>query len=231
MHRHIGEKWQSEVKAALGGKTEELERLAIEMYARGLSMRDIEAAFTDNNGRCVLSRSAASGVAEQLWVDYQAFATRSLAEIPMVYLFVDGVAERLHLGQPREAILAAWGIAEDGTEHLLGLLPGTKEDTASAREFLRDLKARGLRDRGGYHRRGAGTYPSRGRSLPQEFASAVPGPRAAKFAIEGARGALAGSDPRGPCHLPSSESRIGAHRPRGVRQKLEQRVAFGRGLF
>lgn len=109
-------------------------------------MRDIEAAFTDNQGRCVLSRSAASRVAEQLWADYQAFATRSLAEIPVVYLFVDGVAERLHLGQPREAILAAWGIGEDGTKHLLGLLPGTKEDTASCREFLRDLKARGLRD-------------------------------------------------------------------------------------
>lgn len=57
-----------------------------------------------------------------------------------------GVAERLHLGQPREAILAAWGIAEDGTKHLLGLLPGTKEDTASCREFLRDLKARQLCD-------------------------------------------------------------------------------------
>ncbi len=79
------------------------------------------------------SRSAASRVAEQLWVNYQAFATRSLAEIPMVYLFVDGVAERLHLGQPREAILAAWGMAEDGTKHLLGLFPGTKEDTASGR--------------------------------------------------------------------------------------------------
>lgn len=138
--------WQSEVKAALGGKTEELERLAIEMYARGLSMRDIEAAFTDNEGRCVLSRSAAGRVAEQLWVDYQAFAIRSLGDIPRVYLYVDGVAERLHLGQPREAILAAWGIAEDGTKHLLGLLPGTKEDTASCREFLRDLKARQLCD-------------------------------------------------------------------------------------
>ena len=63
-----------------------------------------------------------------------------------MYLFVDGVAERLHLGQPREAVLAAWGIDERGTKHLLGLLPGTKEDTASCRDFLRDLKARGLAD-------------------------------------------------------------------------------------
>jgi transposase-like protein len=138
--------WRSEVRAALGGKSEELERLAIEMYARGLSMRDIEAAFTDEAGRSVLSRSAASRVAERLWDDYQAFATRSLADLQIVYLFVDGVAERLHLGQPREAVLAAWGIDVSGAKHLLGLLPGTKEDTACCRDFLRDLKARGLRD-------------------------------------------------------------------------------------
>ena len=31
--------WQSEVKRLLGGRSEELERLALEMYARGLSMR------------------------------------------------------------------------------------------------------------------------------------------------------------------------------------------------
>jgi len=138
--------WRSEVRASLGGKSEELERLAIEMYARGLSMRDIEAAFTDERGCSVLSRSAASRVAERLWDDYQAFANRSLADLTIVYLFVDGVAERLHLGQPREAVLAAWGIDESGAKHLLGLLPGTKEDTACCRDFLRDLKARGLAD-------------------------------------------------------------------------------------
>jgi putative transposase len=138
--------WRSEVRAALGGKTEELERLAIEMYARGLSMRDIEAAFTDERGRSVLTRSAASRLAERLWDDYQAFASRSLAELPIVYLYVDGVAERLHLGQPREAVLVAWGIDAAGGKQLLGLLPGTKEDTACCRDFLRDLKARGLAD-------------------------------------------------------------------------------------
>lgn len=93
----------------MSGKSEELERLAIGMYVRELSLRDIEAAFTDARGRCVLSRMAASTVAERLWTDYQEFATRSLAQIRIVYLFVDGVAERLHLGQPREAVLAAWG--------------------------------------------------------------------------------------------------------------------------
>ena len=64
----------------------------------------------------------------------------------MIYVFVDGIAERLHLGQPREAVLAAWGMTGAGNKLLLGLAPGTKEDTVSCREFLRDLKARRLTD-------------------------------------------------------------------------------------
>lgn len=138
--------WASEVRAALAGKSEELTRLAVEMYARGLSMRDIEAAFTDTAGRCALTRSAASAVCERLWDEYKAFAQRDLSELEVVYLFLDGVAERLHLGQPREAVLAAWGIDLRGGKHLLGLLPGLKESTDAVLDLLRDLKSRGMPD-------------------------------------------------------------------------------------
>jgi putative transposase len=138
--------YRSQIRQVIRGRTEELERLAVEMYARGLSVRDIEAAFTDETGRCVLTKTATSELSERLWSDYQAFAGRDLAEFKVLYLFVDGIAERLHLGQPREAVLAAWGIVESGTKVLLGLTPGTKEDTASCRDFLRDLKARNLDD-------------------------------------------------------------------------------------
>lgn len=140
------EPFRSQIRQVIRGRTEELERLAVEMYARGLSVRDIEAAFTDETGRCALTKSAASELSERLWADYQAFAARDLSEFKVLYLFVDGIAERLHLGQPREAVLAAWGIVESGTKVLLGLSPGTKEDTASCRDFLRELKARNLND-------------------------------------------------------------------------------------
>lgn len=142
----MAEPFRSKIREVIRGRTEQLERLAIEMYTRGLSVRDIEAAFTDEAGRCLLSRTAASGLAERLWADYQAFASRDLGECKVLYLFVDGIAEKLHLGQPREAVLAAWGITESGHKVLLGLAPGTKEDTASCRDFLRDLKARNLAD-------------------------------------------------------------------------------------
>ncbi len=87
-----------------------------------------------------------SEITERLWAEYEAFASRDLSESEVVYLFVDGIAERLHLGQPREAVLAAWGILADGKKALLHLAPGTKEDTASCREFFQDLRRRGLPD-------------------------------------------------------------------------------------
>ena len=125
---------------------EALEAMAIEMYARGLSTRDIEALFADETGKSLLSRTAVSEITERLWAEYEAFASRELSEFEVVYLFVDGIAERLHLGQPREAVLAAWGILADGKKALLHLAPGTKEDTASCREFFPDLRRRGLPD-------------------------------------------------------------------------------------
>jgi putative transposase len=140
------EPFRSKIRGILGGRTEELEALAIEMYARGLSTRDIETLFADKTGKSMLSRSAVSEITERLWAEYEAFASRDLSEFEVVYLFVDGIAERLHLGQPREAVLAAWGILADGQKALLHLAPGTKEDTASCKEFFQDLRRRGLPD-------------------------------------------------------------------------------------
>ena len=138
--------FRSRIREVVRGRTQELEALAVEMYARGLSTRDIEAVFAGADGRSLLSRTAVSEVTERLWAEYEAFASRDLSEFEVIYLFVDGIAERLHLGQPREAVLAAWGILADGKKALLHLAPGTKEDTASSQEFFQDMRRRGLPD-------------------------------------------------------------------------------------
>ena len=119
----------------LRGRSDELERLAIEMYARGCSTRDIEAIF----GPGMLSKSSVSELTEQLWAEYEAFATRDLSEIRPLYLFVDGLYERLRPGAKREAILCAWCLTWAGKKVLVGLAPGLKEskDDCRVREPLR----------------------------------------------------------------------------------------------
>ena len=124
----------------LSGRSDELERLAIEMYARGCSTRDIEAIF----GPGTLSRSSVSELTEQLWSEYEAFASRDLSEIRPLYLFVDGLYEKLRPGAKREAILCAWCLTWEGRKVLVGLSPGLKESTDDCRDFLQDLQRRGL---------------------------------------------------------------------------------------
>ena len=144
--RDTPEPFVSNVRAALSGRTRELERLAVELYARGLSTRDIEDAFTDKTGQRLLSRAAVSEITEKLWAEYEDFCKRDLSEHAVAYLFIDGIAERLRPGQRREAGLAAWGIGEDGRKSLLGLMAGSKEDVETVRAFFQDLRARGLGD-------------------------------------------------------------------------------------
>ena len=101
--------FRSEIRDNLKGRTQALEDLAVELLARGLSVRDIEDAFRDESGRLLLSRTAVSEIGERLWADYQEFAGHDLSEYDIAYLFVDGIAERIRPGQRREPVLAAWG--------------------------------------------------------------------------------------------------------------------------
>lgn len=93
-----------------------------------------------------MSRSAVSEITEVLWTEYEEFATRDLSDVRPLYLFLDGVAERLRPGAKREAVLSAWCITWSGKKVLIHIAPGTKESTECCRDFLEELKRRGLTD-------------------------------------------------------------------------------------
>lgn len=61
------EPFRSEIREHLKGRTQALEDLAVELLARGLSVRDIEDAFRDETGRLLLSKTAVSELGERLW--------------------------------------------------------------------------------------------------------------------------------------------------------------------
>jgi putative transposase len=90
------EPFRSAIREHLQGHTQGLEDLAIEMLARGLSVRDIEDAFKDETGRLLLSKTAVSQLG-----DYRAFTQRELSQYEITYQFVDGIAERLRPGAKR----------------------------------------------------------------------------------------------------------------------------------
>jgi transposase-like protein len=129
----------------LEGNSDVLERLVTEMYARGLSTRDVEDAFKDATGKLLISRSQVSEITDRLWEDYQAFCTRDLSDIAVEYLFVDAVFESLRRHGAKEALLVAWCISTDGRKHLLHLQVGNKESEACWTSFFRNLLDRGMR--------------------------------------------------------------------------------------
>ena len=143
--RDAGQPYRSRLYEVLRGDSEMVQQLAIEMYARGLSTRDVEDALTDENGVCLLSKSGVSEVTEALWAEYEAFQGRDLSTIPVLYVFLDGLYEPLRThGIEREAVLCAWAITLEGKKVLLSLSLGNKESYQAWLGFLRDLVSRGL---------------------------------------------------------------------------------------
>ena len=138
--------YRSSFLKRFGTNTSELERLAIEMYVRGLSTRDIEDTLKDSNGNNLISKDGVSQITASLSDEYDRFCQRDLSGYDVVYLFVDGVYEslRLSLGA-KEAILCAWAILSDGRKVLLHLALGNKESYDCWKEFFRNMISRGLR--------------------------------------------------------------------------------------
>jgi transposase-like protein len=143
--RESAEPYQSRLVDFLRGNSDVLERLAVEMYTRGLSTRDIEDAFREVTGDMLLSRTAVSAITDQLWADYQAFSERDLSCFDVEYLFLDGVYESLRrLAGLKEGVLVAWGVCRDGQKVLLHMAVGNKESYTSWQDFIRDMQGRGL---------------------------------------------------------------------------------------
>lgn len=143
--RQSSEPHSSRLMAFLRGNSDVLERLVVEMYARGLSTRDIEDALYEATGDRLLTRSAVSELTDVLWAEYEAFSQRDLSGFPVEYLFLDAVYESLRrLGAGPEGVLCAWAICSDGRKVLLHLALGSRESYLAWRDFLRDLVRRGL---------------------------------------------------------------------------------------
>jgi putative transposase len=143
--RESPESYSSKLVDFLRGNSDVLERLAVEMYTRGLSTRDIEDAFREVTGDLLLSRTAVSAITDQLWEDYQAFSERDLSCFKVEYLFLDGVYESLRrLAGLKEGVLVAWGICRDGQKVLLHMGLGNKESYTAWQDFIRSMQGRGL---------------------------------------------------------------------------------------
>jgi len=141
------EKFPAKTWQAIKGNSPRLEKMVVEMYARGCSTRDIEALLKDEHGNILLSKSAISALNERLWQEYETFCKSDLSKLDVTYIFCDAVYEsmRLHKG-PKESILVVWAILSDGQKLILTMVLGQKESYDDWLCAFRNLRKRGLCD-------------------------------------------------------------------------------------
>jgi putative transposase len=128
----------------LRSMTPELGALIRRSYVRGLSTRDVEGLYAEVFDGSV-SKSAASRATQALQAEFDAWRTRDLSELKVVYLFLDGQFHAVrNESTAKEGILAAYALCEDGKVVLLHLGLGPRESTDAWVAFLHDLTARGI---------------------------------------------------------------------------------------
>jgi transposase-like protein len=145
--RDMPEPYRSSIWRSLGKRTPALERMMVEMYARGLSDRDIQDVLKEigDQGEALLSKSSVSRVTEVLWEEFEAFGKRDLSSFDVVYLFCDAVYESLRQQAGcRQAVLVTWAICSDGSKVLLHLSLGNKESAEAWLEHFRSVVGRNL---------------------------------------------------------------------------------------
>ena len=138
--RGLREPYRSKLWGALGRTSDVLATLIVEMYAGGMSQRDIEEALEKALGQFVLSKSAISEITDRLAHEYEAFRTRDLSGDDVAYLFIDTVYEPLRRWGSKTGVLCVWGICVDGRKVLLSLSTAHSESYESCLEVLRDLR-------------------------------------------------------------------------------------------
>jgi transposase-like protein len=135
---------RSQLWDGLANTSEILKTLIVEMYAGGMSQRDIEYSLEKALGQFILSKSTVSELTETLTREYEAFRSRDLSGYDVAYLFMDAVYEPLRRWGSRTGVFCVWAICVDGRKVLLTLSTANSESYESCLEVLRDLVKRGL---------------------------------------------------------------------------------------
>ncbi|HEX8769969.1 MAG TPA: IS256 family transposase [Acidimicrobiales bacterium] len=140
------QRFSSAILPAWARKSPQVSEVLPLLYLHGLSTSDFAPALEQFLGTGHgLSASTVGRLSTQWQDDARAFATRSLAEVDYVYLWVDGIHLKVRLEQDKVCLLVMIGVRADGTKELVALTDGFRESSESWADLLRDCKRRGMR--------------------------------------------------------------------------------------
>lgn len=144
--RDVEERFASRVLPLFARRTAEVNALIPELYLHGLAAGDFDLALRGLLGEDAPVSASTVGRLKATWqIELEAWKTRRLDELEIVYLWADGVYVKAGLEREKAAVLVVIGADSEGCKHVLAISPGYRESTESWAEVLRDLKARGLK--------------------------------------------------------------------------------------
>jgi transposase-like protein len=143
--RGLEERFESQLLPLFARRTQEVAALLPQLYLHGLAEGDFELALRGLLGEgAPLSASSVARLKASFAREYQVWKTRPLGELPVVYVWVDGIYVKAGLEKEKAALLVAIGALADGSKVVLAVEPGHRESTASWSYLLRNLRARGM---------------------------------------------------------------------------------------
>ena len=138
--------FQSRVVPRYARRTRKVDEAILGAYLAGANTRRIRKALEPLLGSEHLSKSAVSRVAARLKVQFAEWSERDLSEERYAILFLDGFHLKVRMARRVVSVpvLAALGVAPDGTKRLVALELAVSEAEASWSRLVSDLKRRGL---------------------------------------------------------------------------------------
>jgi transposase-like protein len=143
--RGLGERFESRVLPLFKRHSQEVGELLPELYLHGLSSGDFDLALRGLLGEgAPLSASSIDRLKACWQAEYEEWKQRSLADLEVVYLWVDGIYVKAGLERDKAAILVAVAALRDGRKVVVAVESGSRESTETWAAILRDLKKRGM---------------------------------------------------------------------------------------
>ena len=128
-------------------RTEAIRDLLPLLYLHGLAEGDFEMALRGLLGDDAnLSASTVARLKERWKAEQERWSSRSLKDLEVAYVWVDGVYVKAGLEKERSCLLVVIAALRDGSKVILSLTAGHQESTPSWSAVLRDLRDRGLEE-------------------------------------------------------------------------------------
>ena len=139
--------WTSTILPRYQRRMPEVNEAIVATYLAGGNTRRIRGALQPLLKGAPLSKSAVSRVIATLRDGLEAWRTRSLVDLDVIYVYLDGFALRVRSAGKVVSVpvLAVVGVLPDGHKHLLALELCGGESFEAWKGCLDDLVARGLR--------------------------------------------------------------------------------------